>query len=398
MTAAPDHKERAHSKLGASGAHRWIACPGSLRLAAGIPDKETIFAAEGTAAHELCELCLRSDQAAEEYIGRTITVGNHKFEVDEEMAEAVQVYLDTVRAAYAPADGDMLMIEERFDLSRVYPGMFGTGDAGVYKAKDKKLVVIDYKHGKGHAVDADDNPQLKYYGIGMLETPILRGKPVEKVELVIVQPRAPHKDGPVRRWEADVMDLLEFTGDLQVAARLTEDPDAPLAAGPHCKFCAAAGICPKLREQAIADAKLEFAASPEELTDEDLADLLEKADLIKGWIAAVAGEAYRRAEGGAKVPGWKLVQKRAVRKWAGDPDDIAKQLTMLLPLEAEDILETKLRSPAQVEKLLPKSERADLKAFIVAESSGTTLARETDRRSEVAPSGRAADEFDPIGD
>jgi len=106
----PDHGSRAHSRLGASIAHRWLACPGSVRLSYGIEDKQTIFAAEGSAAHELAEMCLRKNFApAADFIGETIIVGNHTFEVDEEMAEAVQLYVDTVRALYE--DGDILFIE-----------------------------------------------------------------------------------------------------------------------------------------------------------------------------------------------------------------------------------------------------------------------------------------------
>ncbi len=48
-----------HSVLGASAAERWIHCPPSARLTAGMQDEETSFAAEGTAAHALCEWKVR---------------------------------------------------------------------------------------------------------------------------------------------------------------------------------------------------------------------------------------------------------------------------------------------------------------------------------------------------
>jgi len=391
----PDHGSRAHSRLGASIAHRWLACPGSVRLSYGIEDKQTIFAAEGSAAHELAEMCLRKNFApAADFIGETIIVGNHTFEVDEEMAEAVQLYVDTVRALYE--DGDILFIEHKFDLTSVYDGMFGTNDCGIYKPCGK-VIVLDYKHGAGHAVEATANPQLMYYGIGLLSVPSLKGARVTEVELVIVQPRAPHRDGPVRSWTTDPLSLLDFAADLRAGAIATTEPDAPLAAGEHCKFCPAAGICPAMRDLAITKAQDEFVdvVAPD-LTDADLANLLEKASLIEDGIRAIRAEAFNRAQGGAQIPGWKLVAKRATRKWAGEPDVVKGKLALDFRLTREQIVEEKLRSPAQIEKLLKGDDKKAIAGLVVAESSGVTLARETDRRAEAKPQRDAADDFDPI--
>ncbi len=394
MTALPDHSSRAHSKLGASIAHRWMACPGSVRLSAGIEDQQSVFAAEGSAAHELAEMCLRKNFAdAIDFLGEEIVIGNHTFTVDEEMAEAVQLYVDVIKADYRPADGDILLIEHRFDLSHIHEGMFGTGDAGIYNCKAKTLRVVDYKHGKGHAVEATGNPQLAYYGLGMIAVPSLVGIQIDAVELVIVQPRAPHRDGPVRRWLTDPVHLLDFQADLAEAAAKTQEPNAPLVPGDHCKFCPAAGICPALRKVALEDAKAEFAdVIAEDLTAEQIAKLLEDADLVECGIRAIRAEAFSRAEGGAKIPGWKLVPKRAVRKWR-DEHQTAATLIVDLDLATDDIWNRKLKSPAQVEKLLPKSEREKLADLVSAESSGNTLARETDRRAEARPTRSAAADF-----
>lgn len=391
------HENRAHSRLGASGAHRWLACPGSIRLSAGIEDKGSIYAAEGTAAHELGERCLRANFAdAADYLGEEIVVGNHKFEVTEEMAEAVNVYVDTIKLDYE--QGDILFIEKRFDLSNIWEGMFGTNDCGLYK-KDGSVKVYDYKHGAGYAVEAENNVQLAYYGIGLVNVPSLKGAALTSVELIIVQPRAPHKDGPVRRWMTDAVHLLEFMADLREGAEATTKPDAPLAAGSWCKFCPAAGICPEMRQKAIVEAQAEFVeVAPSDLTEADISALLEKCSLIEDGIRAIRTEAYNRVAGGSKVPGWKLVAKRAIRKWTdGSPQEIAGKLSMIFDdLSEDDVLEQKVKSPAQVEKLLPKALRPELSAFVIKASSGTTLARETDRRAEVEPSAAAADEFDPV--
>lgn len=166
MTEAGRHEARAHASLGASGAHRWIACPGSIRTGAGIPNKSSRYADEGTAAHQLAERCLRDGSDAASHIGGIESVRGVAHVVEEGMAEAVQVFLGIVRTHRAP--GDALLIERRFDLSSIHPGMFGTNDACVISPSRRTLHVFDYKHGKGHAVEAAGNPQLRYYGLGAL--------------------------------------------------------------------------------------------------------------------------------------------------------------------------------------------------------------------------------------
>lgn len=385
-------QEKAHAELGASSAHRWMECPGSVRLSAGIADHGSIYAAEGTAAHTLAEACLNGGQDAIEYIDRSFAVGNHVFVVDEEMAAHVQVYLDAVRHNVRP--GDELFIEQRFDLSNViHEGMFGTNDAAIYRPSTGELFVYDLKYGAGYAVEAAANPQLLYYAVGGATAK--KGRTLKTVTIVIVQPRAPHRDGPVRAWSASAADLMEWMADLKTAAMATLEPDAVLKPGEWCKFCRAAAICPKLREDALAAAQAEFAGAPSDLNPEQFAAILEKADLIESWVKAVRAYAHSTLDNGGEVPGFKLVQKRAVRKWR-DEDKTVSFMEMMHGFEADDLFIRKVKSPAQLEKLLAKSERESLKAFITSESSGTTLARDTDPRAAVTGSGGAAAEFDAV--
>ena len=380
MTA---HETRAHAVLGASSAHRWMACPGSVRASAEAPPRPSSrYADEGTAAHQLAERCLRDGTDAAAWVGNAETVNGAEWEVTEEMAEAVQVFLDAVRGAVGA--GDTLLIEQRFDLTSVYDGMFGTNDACVLSPARGTLSVFDYKHGKGHAVEARGNPQLRYYALGaMLHT---GASGIHTVEAAIVQPRAPHRDGPVRRETVPAMDLFEFTADLRAAAKATEDPAAPLRAGDWCNFCPAAGTCPALRDKALETAMADFAgvtikvpADPGVLDPVDLARLLDGADLIDKWLAAVRAHALHLAESGVVVPGYKLVDKRAVRKWRDDGS--VPQALSGLGLDQDDIYDRKLRSPAAVEKLLPKDRRSEMAALVMKESSGVNLVREEDSRA-----------------
>jgi len=389
MTQA--HADRAHAVLGASSAHRWMACPGSVRLAADAPRRSSRYADEGTAAHQLAERCLRENAPvvtpAAFYIGQDEYVGSDPWEVTEDMAEAVQVFLDTVRGAMQP--GDELLTEVRFDLSAIYPGMFGTNDACVLSRSRGKLYVLDYKHGKGYVVEAAGNPQLRYYGLGALLK--LGSEGIHTVSLTIVQPRAPHRLGPVRTEEISTLDLLEWAADLKAAAIRTADPAAPLVAGEHCTFCAAAGACPALAKKASDAAMVEFGpygtkvpTEPKVLPIEKIVQILDAADMIDDWIAAVRAHALHLADRGEGVPGYKLVPKRATRKWR-DADEPWKVSNALADEGVDRNLlwaEPKLKTPAQIEKLLPKDKRGALDALTVKESSGVNLVKDSDPRPE----------------
>lgn len=229
----------AHSKIGASSMSRWSKCPGSVRMCEGVENISSKYAEEGTRAHEL----------AANILSRVPVVVE-----DPEMFRAVAVYLEYIWGASKKAD---LYVEHRFDLSTLHKGLFGTADAVIYREDSKHLIVADYKHGAGVAVEVESNPQLLYYGLGALLT---LGIAAETVELVVVQPRRPHKLGPVRTWTIPSIDLLDFSADLISYARATESPAAALVPGSHCRFCPAKSSCSE-SHRAEAEAALESARS-----------------------------------------------------------------------------------------------------------------------------------------
>lgn len=380
-----------HAKLGASSAHRWMACPGSVALCEKVPNYSSPAADEGTDAHQLAEICLKSDTDANEHIDEVMEKGNV---VDEDMADAVQLYLNTVRDDLKP--GDELMIEHKFNLAKLHPDMFGTNDACIYQRDEKLLRVYDYKHGAGTAVEVDNNPQLLYYALGaaMAET-----RPLSEIELVIVQPRCPHPDGSVRRWRTDLMDLIDWSSDLLEAANRTKDPDAPLSTGEHCKFCAAAAICPKAYEEAINMAQEDFAPLHDDTLQYDpkeLADKLAKLDVIEQFCKNVRKFAYHEAVHGRTVPGFKLVEKQARRKFKSDVT-VDVLCTTFPYLDEDDVSETSIKAMGTVEKTIKaqfpgrKKEisarrQAEIDKFntlCVKESSGYTLVTEDDKREAV---------------
>ena len=371
----------AHSKIGASSADRWMTCPGSVRLSAGLPNYTSEFAAEGTAAHTLAEQCYTSGMAPETFIGKDIHVDKFEIEVTQDMCDAVQVYLDTIKDV-TKAGGDA-RVEVRFHLTSVNAALFGTGDFVHFHPTTKVLTVLDYKHGVGKPVNVKNNSQLKYYALGaLLELKV----GADKVVYGIVQPRCPHPDGPVRTETIDALDLMEFADDLVKAVKRTEDPNAPLVPGDHCRWCPAAAVCPALRAKADTAAASKFkpiagAAYDKALLVKALADI----DVIENWCKSVREFAYSEAERGEEVPGWKLVAKRATRKWL---DAVAARTWLLGKNFKHADIETQpeLRTPAQIEKVVGKAHAADLATFVKSESSGHTLVSNDDKR----PAAKAA--------
>ncbi len=360
-----------HSKIGASSYYRWRACPGSVRLSEGIPSRTSSYAEEGTQAHEVG--------------AHVLTSGAWPMGIGEEMRAAISVYIDTVQEDIRSVIGKTtaeVLVEHRFDLSSIHRGMYGTADCVVYYPDTYHLAVYDYKHGAGIPVEVHDNgepnEQLTFYGLGAIRS---IERPVHTVEIVIVQPRCPHPDGEVRRFKFSAIELLDFASDLKEAALRTEDPNAPLVSGSHCKFCPAAGVCPEVHKNALAIAKEEF--SPALSYDVDkLAHTLNWLPVLEDWIKNVREFAYGEALHGRTPPGWKLVAKRATRKWR-DPDKVGEVIHERTKLPNRLIYETDVKSPTQIEKLLDKSKKSLLEDLIVAESSGYTLAPETDKRESI---------------
>lgn len=411
-----------HARLSASSSHRWISCPGSLRLIDALPRSEqnttSVYAAEGHAAHYLAAHCLRNGKRAEEFLGqwacedsmvpeRPSNPGNAQwFEVDEEMADAVQVYLDRIEYHRLRLPNGEEVIEQRFDMSHVRPDMGGTADYGRYEMWGE-LVIVDYKHGKGVPVEVEWNTQEMYYAVGLAQAACGGLDDVDTVTIEIVQPRCGHVAGPVRSWSISAAALAEWVdGTLAPAADRTREPDAPLAAGEWCRFCPAAGSCPKLRETALQEAMLDFDAVPlDEPLDPDNYDLPLPADddpeaitramnalpVIEAWCKAVGSLAFHRLERGRSVPHYKLVRKGTRRKLR-DPEDAERRLRNKKGVTVDDMYAPrKLKTPRQLE-LTPSIGKEWVAKHAIMPEGALTIAHASDPRPPANPP--AINDFD----
>lgn len=422
-----------HSRFGGSVIARVIHCPGSVAFCANAPPKvETQYMAEGTLAHEFGQYMLENgERDAVRYIGEAFpfesavlkklhTLCGAKYQtVSKDMARAVQVYVDAVYEEMAAEVGAELFVEQSFTLP-VGDGkeVYGANDALVYQPERKRLVVFDYKHGAGKDVDVEDNAQLKFYAAGAA---IGKPWPIAEIELIIVQPRSPdalEDHGGVKRWTWDGGDLFEFLAEVDGAVNAakgieTGEPGVPmfgLEPGPHCKstWCPAAAICPAAQADKLKAVTLDYASvdlvmpsnlpEPRTMDPERIAKIMAGAAALKAWCGQVEEYAFNLANSGQPVPGFKLVDKVARRKWI-DSDSAILDFLEMNGVDRKEAAPPTLGGITETEKLLRAAvgNAADFKVakermsldFTIKDSSGLTLAPESDKREAVDAVARA---------
>lgn len=385
----------AHSPLGASGASRWMPCPGSVGLSYGVEDDDDEFAGPGKAAHAVAAECLRqSDMDAWEWIGWQVAPtgallapetgqkqarlvgGGDPIRVNKEMADAVQVYLDAIRATHPDRNQGNSWIERRFHCPDIHEYFYGTSDLTVVEGRT--LHVWDYKHGAGIIIEVPNNVQCMYYACGMLEDLGLWNK-IDKVTLHIVQPRGFHFDGPIRSWSVSTADLDAWLWEVLIPAMDHALVSNDTASGEHCRFCPARRRkCPQL----MADLD-ELEVLVNQLKTAGKLTAAETGRILTLMVPAMIArkQALKNATGmlnaGHKVPGWKLAKARSNRKFKDGALDAAME-----KFGGQALTTSELKSPAQIEGL-PEGE-AFTTRWAFKPEAGLTVVPETDIRAPVS--------------
>ncbi len=365
-----------HAYLSPSSAHRWLICPPIVQFEAEAPGSgSSSFAAEGTAAHAL----------AEAYLTKRFKLGKATAMIkeakastfyDTEMEEAITYYCDLVEEHANAYDKPIIELESKLDMSKWAPDVKGTSD--VVLIADGVVEIIDLKYGKGVPVYAENNPQLMLYALGAYDKYSILYD-FDKIKMTIIQPRLDN----VSTFEIETEELL-YWADNYVAPRAVQAYEGVgewTITDDVVKF---SKIRAQLRPRAEKNFKLIDKYDGKEaatLSDEEIAEILDRAPEIKKWLDHVETFALSQAlSGKANYPGFKVVAGRSVRK-ISDPQAV------MLTLDLEGYEESQYTKPKELlalgalEKLVGKKELTALIGdYIVKPEGKPTLVPESDKR------------------
>lgn len=370
-----------HAVLSASASHRWLNCNPSARLELEFEDRETEAAAEGTAAHALCEHKLRK---ALKMRSRKPTSQYDSDEMDEHTDGYVAFVLETLEEAKKMCSDPVILIEQRLDFSRFVPDGFGTGDCIIIS--DSTLHIIDFKYGQGVLVEAEQNPQMMLYALGALE--IYDGLyDIENVSMIIYQPRREN----VSTWNIPVSELRAWTEyTLIPKAEKAYKGEGDYCTGSWCTFCKAAVKCRARAEEKLDLARYEFKAPPL-LTDDEIEEILTKLDDLTKWANEITAYAQDAAlNHGKEWRGFKVVEGRSNRKYT-DEDAVAEAAKAA---GYTDIFKQSLITITEMEKLMGKKAFAEILGGLVFKPPGKpTLVPVSDKRQAITKA-KVENEFD----
>lgn len=357
-----------HALLSASSSPRWLLCPPSAKLCAAHPSRGSPFAQQGTDAHSLAAY------KVEKALGRKVRDPTPDLDYyDAEMADCTDAYTAFVMEQLAEArktcPDPIVLVEQKLDFSRWVPDGFGTGDCCI--VSDDTIHVIDLKYGTGILVDAQWNPQIMCYGLGLLEA--YDGiYDVKQIRMSIFQPRRDNVS-TFALTKAQLLDWAEHT--LAPVAQLAYNGEGEFCAGSHCQFCTVKATCRKRAEYNLEMARYDFQM-PDTLTGNEIAAILPLIDQLVAWGNDVKEYALEQALAGRHYPGYKVVAGRSVSRYANDAA-VAKAV-----LEAgEDPWEKKLLGITAMRNMLGRKRFDELLGGMIIKPLGKpTLVPESDKR------------------
>lgn len=379
-----------HHPLGASGAYRWIACPGSVKLGSMYPSGSTAYADEGTLAHEAAEQLIKSGKVNKKHRDKIDQFYKDHPELGagsaDQVIRSLEEYVSFVDESFKDQvkidEAAQLMTEQRVDLDPWIPGGFGTSDVVIIRTG--YLHIIDLKYGKGVPVSAENNPQLRLYALGTLYDldPIYE---IDTVQMTIYQPRLDN----VSTDTISAKDLYDWAEQvIRPAADLAMSEDAPFSAGDWCMFCPARRDC---RERAEHYLELESYKEKALLKPAEIAAILKDVAGLVKWAEDLKDGALTRALEGEQIPGWKVVEGRAIRKYSGTEDEIVRQCEGA-GYDKALLYEHKLLGITAMEALMGKKQFSEVLGGYVEKPQGKpTLAPESDKRPAITGNSAAED-------
>ena len=382
-------EEKAHAILSASSSHKWLVCTPSARLEEKFPDKISDYMAEGTLAHEIAEFKVRSyflEPISKSTYTRRLNKLKKAEHFDNEMLAHTDTYLEYIKSeAMKTSTSPFIVVEQKVDFSKYVPEGFGTADCVLISGDT--LHIIDFKYGKGIKIEAEDNPQMKLYALGVLEQYGMLYS-IQKIKMAIVQPRIDN----ISEAEITLEELLDWGEN-------TVKPQAQKAfmglgnfvQGEHCRFCKAKGACEFRAQENMKVIDVIKDKDPVQiLSNEEVGKYLAETEWVDSWIKDLKNYAVSLLLDGLEVPGWKVVEDRSNRKIV----DVDKAFEILEAngFDQAVLYERKPITLTQLEKVVGKKKLTETIGDYIEKPKGApTLAKESDKRACYKVS--AAEEF-----
>jgi hypothetical protein len=392
MPMTPQHAKRKHSRLAPSGAPVWTVCTASPIYLEENEDRvvreDSAYSLEGTLAHEVADCLMRGQRVPHNATREMMDHGN-----------LYKRYCQTLHPEGIAVPDAVELSVPLFYL----PEDNGHVDYLLMLPEHNTIHVVDYKYGKGVKVFAEENKQMSIYARSALEEYDLTGwvQGDTKVVMHIYQPRCRKEEGegPASVWETTWDHLRLFTErDIAVPAQLIKDRTTHLLkfvpSDATCRWCPAAAWCEARAEQIVTGmpvvrrmtkAEPITPTPPEQITDENMAQVLAHIPSVRKWMDQVEEYAEKRAKTGNPVPGTKLVEGRGTRSWS----DVKKAMDASFALGVDPIeeVENPVLSPFALEEKMKeakvkKKDRDKVLALAVRTPGKPVLAMSTDPRPE----------------
>ena len=395
-----------HALLSASSSKQWLHCPPSVRLQENFPNESSVYAAEGTFAHEVCEYKVRK------YLHERVKRPQSEEYDTEEIEQITDVYAEFVISIIEKMKENgcepLAFVEKRVNYSHIAPSGFGTADMLII-GKDENgrglLHVCDFKTGKGVYVDADHNSQMMLYALGGLAAYGFIYD-IERVRMSIIQPRLDN----ISTFECSRQELEEWGESIKPIAKLAYEGKGEQKPGDWCRFCRAKPMCKACADEALALCREDFldldAGAISDETEEsdmtapyeadtqtavfkqpgsiplsELAEILPTLNRISSWIEAVFAFVSSEAiDHGVSIPGYKVVEGRSKRVFT----DTKAVVDTAVANGYTDLYKQSLISLTEFEKMMGKKKFNELLGQYVAKPPGKlSLVPESDPREPV---------------
>ena len=381
-----DHGSRAHAILSASGSHRWLTCTPSAVLETQFPDTTSEAAREGTLAHEICEIKARQRFYKKTDIGymakNVATRELNKLRKDPLYQDEMEGYTDDYveeldTHALEFSEKPYIALETRLDLTEWVPEGFGTADCIMIGGD--KLLIADFKYGKGVKVAAEGNTQMQLYALGAWKKYSCIYS-IKRIRMVIIQPRLSVNP---EVWDLPVEDLLKFGEYAKERAALAIEGKGDYVPGEEqCRFCRARQQCRARADQNIMLAFGDIGKLPPLISDDEVGDYLRKGEDVASWLKDLQEYALGACLSGKHIPGYKAVEGRGSREWTDM--DAAFEALQKSGVPAEMMYERKPLTLAALEKVVGKKDFAETAGpFITKKPGKPALVQEKDKRPAI---------------